>query len=183
MRRIAFGRPGRLGLVALGLALGLSIPSVARAAEVVLRVDGLSCPFCTFGIEKKLMEVPGVVGMDIQLNDGKVILQLRPGERLDAVALDRAVDDAGFTLRKILVENAVGTLSQADDGELLFQASDPPSSFRLRLKGGDALPGAPPAPGATRVEVTGELTEYVAEPAPLAVTSLRRVGPRAGGPR
>ena len=179
MAWLACRRNGRLGLIALVMALGVSTASVARAADVVLRVDGLACPFCAFGIEKKLMSVPAVVGMDILLNEGKVILQLREGERLDAVALNRAVEDAGFTLRKILVENAIGTLSQTDEGEFLLQCSDPLVAFRLRLEPGDALPGGT----STRVEVTGELTEYVAEPAPLVVTSLRPVGAKPGDGR
>ena len=183
MAWLAFKGNRRLGLIALVMALGVSTASMARAADVVLRVDGLACPFCAFGIEKKLMDVPAVAGMDILLNDGKVILQLREGERLDAVALNRAVEDAGFTLRKILVENAIGTLSQTGEGEFLLQCSDPLVAFRLRLEAEDAVPGATPTRGPTRVEVTGEVTEYVVEPAPLAITSLRTVGEEAGGPR
>ena len=171
------------GIIALLMALGVSTASLAHAADVVLRVDGLACPFCAFGIEKKLMDVPAVSGMDILLNDGKVILQLREGERLDAVALNRAVEAAGFTLRKILVENAIGTLSRTGEGEFVLQCSDPLSAFRLRLEAEDAVPGAAPTRGPTRVEVTGEVTEFVAEPAPLAVRSLRPVGAEAGGPR
>ncbi len=179
MAWLAFKGNRCLGLIALVMALGVSTASIARAADVVLRVDGLACPFCAFGIEKKLMDVPAVAGMDILLNDGKVILQLREGERLDAVALNRAIEDAGFTLRVILVENAVGTLSQTEGGEFLLQCSDPLFVFRLRLEGKDVVSGETP----TRVEVTGELTEYVDEPAPLAVSSLRPVASEAEVPR
>ncbi len=183
MAWLAFKGNRCLGLIALAMALGVSTASMTRAADVVLRVDGLACPFCAFGIEKKLMDVPAVAGMDILLNDGKVILQLREGERLDAVALNHAIEDAGFTLRKILVENVIGTLSETDEGELLLESSDPLFAFRLRLDAGDAVPDATATRGPTRVEVTGELTEYVAEPAPLVISSLRPVGAEAAHPR
>ena len=35
-------------LVTLGMATGI------QAAEYVLSVDGLACPFCAYGIEKRL---------------------------------------------------------------------------------------------------------------------------------
>ncbi len=183
MAWLAFKGNRRLGLIALVMALGVSTASMARAADVVLRVDGLACPFCAFGIEKKLMDVPAVAGMDILLNDGKVIVELREGERLDAVALNRAVEDAGFTLHKILVENAVGILSQTDEGEFLLESSDPLFAFRLRFDARDAAAGATATRGPTRVEVTGELTEFVVEPAPLVVTTIQRLDAVAGGPR
>lgn len=178
--------PKRSQLAAVGalfLVLGLVGVRAAEAAEVVLRVDGLACPFCAFGVEKKLLAVDAVAGMDIRINEGKVILRLHEGKRLDPVALNRAVEDAGFTLRKILVENAVGTLSQAGEGEFVLECSDPLVAFRIRREGEDALPGAAPAERPTRVEVTGELTEYVPEPTPLAITSLRPLGEEPGGPR
>ncbi|MFQ5699372.1 MAG: heavy-metal-associated domain-containing protein [Myxococcota bacterium] len=173
----------RLGWIALGLVLAMSTASIARAADVVLRVDGLACPFCAFGIEKKLMNVPAVSGMDIDLDEGKVTLQLREGERLDAAALDGAVADAGFTLRKILVENAIGTLSETGSGEYLLQCSEPLAEFRVRLDSGDALPQSTPIRDPIRVQVTGEVTKFVAEPAPLAVTSLGPVAPRTDASR
>ena len=180
---LAFKGSRRLGFVALAMALGVLTASMARAADVVLRVDGLACPFCAFGIEKKLMDVPAVSGMEILLDDGKLILELREGERLDVVSLDRAVEAAGFTLRKILVENAIGTLSQTGEREFLLECTEPLSTFRLRLEAGAAVLRAVPMPGPTQVEVTGELTEFVAEPAPLIVTSLRLVRPQPGEPR
>lgn len=159
-------------LVALGVALFLSA-SAAHAGDVVLRVDGLVCPFCAYGVEKKLLGVPAVSRMDILLEEGRVILRLREGERLDWEALRRAVDEAGFTLRKILVENAEGTLSRNGAGDVLFESSDPLATLRLRAGPDTALPRAEPARGPIRVEVTGEVREFAAEPALLFVTSLR----------
>ena len=47
--------------IALGLVFGLSaIPARADMRAAELRVNGLSCPFCAFGIEKKLRRVSGV---------------------------------------------------------------------------------------------------------------------------
>ncbi len=170
-------RGRRAALAALLIALGLGGAHAAQAADVVLRVDGLACPFCAFGIEKKLLAVPAVEGIDVRMNEGRVILRLREGERLDLAALDAAVEDAGFTLRKILIEDAVGTLSKGGAGELVLRCSAPPATFRLHLAGEDAAPGA--EAGST-VAVSGTVEEYGADPAPLVVTSLRPVAPGSG---
>ncbi len=169
---LASRRSRKSALTALGVALLLTA-SAAHAGDVVLRVDGLVCPFCAYGVEKKLLRVPAVSGMDILLEEGRIILRLREGERLDGEALHRAVDEAGFTLRKILVENAEGTLSRNGAGDVLFESADPLATLRVRAGPDTALPGAEPARGPLRVEVTGELRELAAEPALLVVTSLR----------
>ena len=72
--------------------------------------------------------------------------------------------------------NGIGTLSQQEDGEFLLECSDPLSSFRFRLAGEDAPPDAIWAHDSAQVEVTGEVTEYLSEPALLVVTSLRLAG-------
>lgn len=167
---------GRLAAgAALLVGLALVGPGAALAADVVLRVDGLACPFCAFGVEKKLLAVPAVAGIDVRMNEGRVILRLREGERLDVAALDAAVEEAGFTLRKVLIEDAVGTLARGDEGGLVLRCSEPPATFRLRLA--DAAPGA--EAGST-VAVSGTVEEYGSEPTPLVVTSLRPVAPRTG---
>ncbi len=51
-----------VALVALLFASATS--TVASVGEIRLYVDGLACPFCTFGIEKSLKKVPGVVSVE-----------------------------------------------------------------------------------------------------------------------
>ena len=52
-----------VALVALLFASATS--TVASVGEIRLYVDGLACPFCTFGIEKSLKKVPGVVSVEM----------------------------------------------------------------------------------------------------------------------
>ena len=159
------------------LVLGFGWAGAAEAAKVVLRVDGLACPFCAFGVEKKLLAVPSVEGIDVRMNEGKVILHLREGEPLDVSALNGAVEDAGFTLRRVLIENAVGTLSRDGEGALVLRCSEPTATFQLRLAGEDSRPAA--EVGST-VTVSGTVEEYGTEPAALVVTSLRPSGSDPG---
>ena len=77
-----------------------SASTPAWAAKVYkIRVDGLACPFCAYGVEKKLMAVPGVKSLGISINKGIVTVTMRKGATLSRSAANRAVKNAGFTMR------------------------------------------------------------------------------------
>ncbi len=87
-----------LRVFVLLLAALWSMP--VRASEAYkLYVDGLACPFCAYGVEKKLRGVAGVDGLDIDINAGVVSVTMAEGASLDEAAARQIVKDAGFTLR------------------------------------------------------------------------------------
>ena len=64
-----------------------------------LEADGLACPFCAYGIEKRLSAIEGVDSVETEIKSGTVIVTMREGASLDEAAAKRAVEAAGFTLR------------------------------------------------------------------------------------
>lgn len=70
-----------------------------------LYVDGLACPFCAYGVEKKVGGLDGVEKIDIDIDGGVVLVTLADGATLDEAAAKQAVDEAGFTLRKFEAPN------------------------------------------------------------------------------
>jgi len=73
----------------------------AGVSSATIAVDGLSCPFCAYGLEKHLKKVAGVEGVEINMKSGKAIVRLKPGMQVDDGALKAAVKKAGFTARGI----------------------------------------------------------------------------------
>ena len=73
----------------------------AGGVQYELRVDGLACPFCAYGIEKKFKKTPGVTGVEFDLERGLVIVHTAEGVELSEERLERIVADAGFTLRGV----------------------------------------------------------------------------------
>lgn len=85
----------------LTLSLALTATGALSAAPAYrLQVDGLACPFCAYGIEKKLSALAGVERLEINIEDGSVLVTMQDGMTLDEAAAQRAVNAAGFSLRQ-----------------------------------------------------------------------------------
>ena len=82
------------------LAQESSTPNSPR--QIIVRVDGASCPFCAFGLEKRLGQIKGVNDVKLEMKEGKVIVTLEEGAVVSEETLRQAVDDAGFTPREII---------------------------------------------------------------------------------
>jgi len=82
------------------LTLLLLIP-IAHAAGLsyALQVDGLACPFCAYGIEKKLSSIKGVEDTQVNIKTGEVIVTMDEGVPLTEDLARKKVKEAGFTLR------------------------------------------------------------------------------------
>ena len=87
-------------ILVLLLAIWVGTAALAATQSYRLKVDGLACPFCAYGIEKKLSALNGVERLETNINDGTVIVVMKDGAKLDEAAVKQAVKDAGFTLKK-----------------------------------------------------------------------------------
>ena len=86
----------------LGMAVSLLMATAAALAagpSYRLAVDGLACPFCAYGIEKKLSALAGVERLETNIEDGSVIVTMQDGATLEEAAVQQAVKAAGFSLR------------------------------------------------------------------------------------
>lgn len=84
--------------------LALSQAAVAGKTVYQIRADGLACPYCAYGIEKKLNAIEGVQFRDIDLETGIVTVET-DGVTLENTQLQQLFQDAGFTFRsKQIVE-------------------------------------------------------------------------------
>jgi mercuric ion binding protein len=81
--------------------VGFVFPVSAAIEDVTLRVDGLACPFCAYGLEKKIKKLEGYKSFEVFINEGKVIVGWREDKPLDLESINEAVDKAGFTLRGV----------------------------------------------------------------------------------
>ncbi len=143
------------------LSLGILSPIQAQVEKVDIRVDGLSCPFCAYGLEKKLKSIEGVGGVKIYIDKGVATLQNKKERSIAVENLDSVVEDAGFTPRQITA-TAVGTVAQ-NDGTLVFSVTGSDVMFIINdnaefQKLTSALKGSE-----KRVRITGRLAHDTQE--------------------
>ena len=89
----------RTGLI-LGLTLFAVTAALAQSPVYKLYVDGLACPFCAYGVEKKVTGLKGVRKVEIDIDGGLVSVTMANGATLDQAVAKQAVDQAGFSLRR-----------------------------------------------------------------------------------
>ncbi|TCK17857.1 mercuric ion binding protein [Thiogranum longum] len=77
----------------------------ASGPSYALQVDGLACPFCAYGIEKKLSSIEGVDDIQVDIKKGEVIVIMTEGVPLAEGLAREKVKDAGFTLRAFSQRN------------------------------------------------------------------------------
>lgn len=82
--------------------------------QIKVKVDGLSCPFCAFGLEKYLKKIEGTKKVTIYVDEGKAILRLKEDAPLDTHSVSKAVKKGGFTPREITV-TAVGKIAKENE--------------------------------------------------------------------
>ena len=88
---------GKPIVIALGLMF-LASSVLAAGPSYRIQVAGLACPFCAYGIEKKLNALVGVEHVETNIKDGVVVVTMKDGGSLDETTAKKAVKDAGFTL-------------------------------------------------------------------------------------
>jgi len=85
----------------------------ARAQDtLVVRVDGLSCAYCAYSLEKKLQELDGVDKIGINLKDGTATLTLKEGVAIKDKIIEKTVKESGFTPRSVKKKDESKTRSK-----------------------------------------------------------------------
>ncbi len=79
----------------------LAPSEVLTGASVRLKVDGMVCPFCAYGLEKRLEEIASIDAVLIRISNGLVQIRTKEDQELTDEALTDAVRKSGFSLREI----------------------------------------------------------------------------------
>jgi copper chaperone len=65
-------------------------------AERIYLVDGMTCGHCSAAIAEEVQQVPGVGGVEVDLDGGTVTVR---GADADDAAIRAAIDEAGYQVR------------------------------------------------------------------------------------
>ena len=101
-------------LFLLGGTNSLSAQKADRDNYTVM-VDGLGCPFCAYGLEKKFKELKGVKGVKIDMETGQFDFTFPSDRPLSIEEVENQVDAAGYTAVKTTIKRIDGTVLKSEE--------------------------------------------------------------------
>ena len=106
-------------LLAIIISLTLSLSAFADGAQYNLGVDGVACPYCAYGVEKRLLKIESVAQVEVDIGASLVRVTLADNATLSEERAREAVEEAGFTLKSFTPastsENPADEAGQAKD--------------------------------------------------------------------
>ncbi len=92
--------PRSLAIVMVVLTVWVTAAAAQEPAQSTyqIQVNGLSCPFCAYGIEKQVTAIEGVDEIALDLKAGLLTVTMEEGAVLDQPTASKAVERAGFTM-------------------------------------------------------------------------------------
>ncbi len=171
-------------LIVAALLIVSATSTLASVNDVRLYVAGLACPFCTFGIEKSLKKVEGVVSLETTIRTGLVRIQLEPGAQFAPAALEEAIKRAGFTpsrieatiTGKLSTSNEYPALASSGTGQT-FRLVEPGAEGTFELLTAETLEKLKQAAqdGDNVLAISGRIHSHASAPPALAVENFEVV--------
>lgn len=146
----------------------------AQITHATTEIEGLTCPFCSFGAAKRLKKVSGVHKVNVETTDGWATLSAEDGQSIDVRKIPDAVKSAGFVPGLIRIV-AIGKVHH-QDGQMFLKIDE--HLHLLSLTEGQAITQdqlRELADGGTAVEMTGVWqpgSNNVAQIVPETIKSL-----------
>jgi len=78
--------------------------------EFTVQVDGLGCPFCAYGLEKKFKELKGIKKVKIEMETGVMDFEYPASKKLSIEQVEQQVDKAGYTPVSVLITRVDGSM-------------------------------------------------------------------------
>jgi mercuric ion binding protein len=69
---------------------------------VKVEVDGLACPFCAYGLEKKLLQIDGADDFKVNIDSAYATLTIPGKSKVTKEEIKQIVKDAGFSATIVL---------------------------------------------------------------------------------
>ncbi len=91
-----------LPVIAPGYAAAQEAAQVQDVRTITVTVLGMSCPFCAYGLQKKLLRLDKTEKIEVKLKEGLAVLTLKEGiSDIPDEEIEKLVDEAGFEAAKI----------------------------------------------------------------------------------
>ncbi len=80
--------------------------------QVETVVEGLGCPFCAYGLEKKFKKVKGIKNIEIDIEEGLFSFTVPVDTKMTLEEVDTRVVDAGYTPMQVKITRFSGEIEE-----------------------------------------------------------------------
>jgi hypothetical protein len=85
-----------LAMLGAGVALLRSPAESQGRSEITIRVPDVPGPYCVYGIEKRLAELPEVAGVRLLWEEDEIRVAMRPGAATSRERIEEAIERAEY---------------------------------------------------------------------------------------
>ena len=99
------------------LFAGITNPIYGQSKDLdqfTVQVEGLGCPFCAYGLEKKFKELKGIKKVKIEMETGIMNFEYPAKKALTIAAVEKQVEKAGYTPVAVSIQRGDGTVEAVD---------------------------------------------------------------------
>ncbi|HRI01566.1 MAG TPA: cation transporter [Saprospiraceae bacterium] len=94
---------------------------LAQTDQFLVRVEGLGCPFCAYGLEKKFRKVKGIKQIKIDISNGKMTYEVPATNLMKLTEADALVTKAGYVAKGISVLRSNGKTEKIGEPDLVVK--------------------------------------------------------------
>lgn len=98
----------------LGLISATTVQAQKERDNFKIQVDGLGCPFCAYGLEKKFKEFKGIKNVAIDIETGDFTFTYPAEKKLTLLQIEQQVKEAGYTPVTIRITRANGEIEVSE---------------------------------------------------------------------
>ncbi len=69
----------------------------SKSNSIEMQVNGMTCPFCVYSVEKNLNKLPHIEQAQVSLKQKKIRIRMKPGHYVDEKEVREIITKSGFT--------------------------------------------------------------------------------------
>ncbi len=96
-------------IILFSLFCFIALLSFSQGDQFTVKVSGLGCPYCAYGLEKKFSSVPGIQDIRINMENGVMTYQVPAANAMQQADVLALVKKAGYTVTDLSILRADGT--------------------------------------------------------------------------
>ena len=103
--------------------------------EFTVQVEGLGCPFCAYGLEKKFKELKGIKKVKIEMETGIMNFDYPADKQLSIEQVERQVEKAGYTPVNVTIVRVDGNIEKTENANTIELAEGESKNIEFFVAG------------------------------------------------